>query len=86
MKNHLLFLIRLRTHWRRSTLSHHFAAHRQAGQRACRLNIQWCDSPQFEVEIAPGHIRSEPGPPQRERRAFVPLVHAALFPKSIRSD
>jgi hypothetical protein len=86
MKNHLLFLIRLRSHWRRSALNHGFAAHRQAGQRAFRLNIQWRDSPQFEVEIAPGHIRSEPGPPQRESCAFVTLVLMALLPKSMRSD
>jgi hypothetical protein len=86
MKNHLLFLIRLRSHWRRRALNHGFAAHRQAGQRAFRLNIQWCDSPKFEVEIAPGHIRSEPGQLQRERCAFVPLILMALLPKSIRSD
>jgi hypothetical protein len=59
MRNNLLFLIRLRSHWRRGAPNRGFAAPRQAGRRAFRLNIQWCESPQFEVEIAHGAFGSQ---------------------------
>jgi len=79
MKSNLLFLIRLRSHWRRSTLGHGPAAHGLAGQRDSRLKVEWCDGPQFPVEITHVCGRSEPAPRQRERPALVPLVRVALL-------
>jgi hypothetical protein len=78
MKSNLLFLIGLRSHWRRSTLGHGPAAHGLTGQRASRLRVEWCDGPQFPVEITHVCGQSEPAPRQRERLALVPLVPVAL--------
>jgi hypothetical protein len=79
MKSNLLFLIRLRSHWRRSTLGHAPAARGLTGQHASRLRVEWCDGPQFPVEITHVCGRSEPAPRQRERPAFEPLVRLAFL-------
>ena len=49
MKSNFLYLIRLRSHWRRSSIS--AAAHGLTGQRAFRLGVEWCDGPQLPVKI-----------------------------------
>jgi hypothetical protein len=79
MKSNLLFLIRLRSHWRRSTLGPGPAAHGLAGQRDSRLKVEWCDGPQFPVEITHVCGQSEPAPRQRERPALEPLFRVAFL-------
>jgi hypothetical protein len=79
MKSNLLFLIRLRSHWRRSTLGHGPVAHRLTGQGAFRFGVERYDGPQYPVEITHVCGRSEPAPRQRERPALVPLVRVALL-------
>lgn len=79
MKSNLLFLIRLRSHWRRSTLGHAPVAHGLAGQCDALLKVEWCDGPQFPVEITHVCGRCEPAPRQRARPALVPLVRVALL-------